>query len=45
LRIEVDEVKRRQQVDSVVETEFFQDLRAKARDMRRKDRSEEDESE
>jgi HAMP domain-containing protein len=45
LRVEVNEVKRRQQVDSVVETEFFRDLRAKARDMRRKDRGEEGESE
>lgn len=44
LRIEINEVKRRRQVDDVVETEFFQDLRAKARDMRRKDRGEEDES-
>jgi two-component system sensor histidine kinase ChiS len=45
LRIEVNEVKRRQQVDSVVETEFFRDLRAKARDMRRKHRGEKGESE
>jgi sensor histidine kinase YesM len=44
LRIEINEVKRRQQVDSVVDTEFFQDLRAKARDMRRKDKDEECES-
>jgi hypothetical protein len=42
LRIEVDEVKRRQQVASVVGTEFFQDLQAKARAMRRRDSEEPD---
>jgi hypothetical protein len=34
LRIEIDEVKRSQQVTDVVESEFFQDLRASARKMR-----------
>ncbi|HSN78454.1 MAG TPA: DUF3365 domain-containing protein [Anaerolineae bacterium] len=34
LRIEIDEVKRSQQVTDVVETEFFQDLQASARKMR-----------
>jgi CHASE3 domain sensor protein len=34
LRIEIDEVKRQKQVSEIVETDFFQDLRAKARRMR-----------
>jgi HAMP domain-containing protein len=34
LRIEIDESKRQQQVSEIVDTEFFQDLRAKARNMR-----------
>lgn len=34
LRIEIDEVKRQQQVDDIVETDFFRDLEAKARTMR-----------
>lgn len=34
LRIEIDEVKRKKQVSEIVESDFFQDLRAKARDMR-----------
>jgi HAMP domain-containing protein len=34
LRIEIDEVKRKRQVDEIVETDFFQDLQAKARTMR-----------
>lgn len=34
LRIEIDEVKRSQQVTEVVETDFFQDLQAAARKMR-----------
>jgi hypothetical protein len=31
LRIEIDEVKRQQQVSEIVETDFFQDLQARAR--------------
>jgi CHASE3 domain sensor protein len=34
LRIEIDEVKRQQQVREIVETDFFQDLQSKARVMR-----------
>jgi HAMP domain-containing protein/CHASE3 domain sensor protein len=34
LRIEIDEVKRQQQVREIVETDFFQDLQLKARAMR-----------
>jgi CHASE3 domain sensor protein len=34
LRIEIDEVKRQKQVDEIVETDFFQDLQAKARAIR-----------
>jgi GAF domain-containing protein len=34
LRIEIDEVKRQKQVSEIVDTDFFQDLRAKARAMR-----------
>jgi CHASE3 domain sensor protein/HAMP domain-containing protein len=36
LRIEIDQVKRQEQVSEIVETDFFQDLRAKARRMRRR---------
>jgi CHASE3 domain sensor protein/GAF domain-containing protein len=36
LRIEIDEVKLQQQVKETVETDFFQDLKAKARDIRRR---------
>ena len=36
LRIEVDELKREQQVDEIVETEFFQDLRIRASQLRRR---------
>ncbi|MFQ5615982.1 MAG: GAF domain-containing protein, partial [Anaerolineales bacterium] len=36
LRIKIDELKRQKQVDEIVETEFFQDLRARAREMRRR---------
>lgn len=36
LRIEVDELKREQQVDEIVETEFFQDLRVRASQLRRR---------
>jgi nitrate/nitrite-specific signal transduction histidine kinase len=31
LRIEIDEVKRKKQVNEIVESDFFQDLQAKAR--------------
>ncbi len=34
LRIEIDEVKRQKQVSEIVDTDFFQDLQAKARAMR-----------
>ncbi len=34
LRIEIDEVKRAKQVEEIVDTDFFQDLQAKARAMR-----------
>ncbi len=36
LRIEVDELKREQQVDEIVETEFFQGLRQRASQLRRR---------
>jgi transcriptional regulator with GAF, ATPase, and Fis domain len=36
LEIEIDEVKRQQQVTEIVETDFFQDLQSKARQMRRR---------
>lgn len=36
LRIEIDESKRQQQVSEIVETDFFQDLQAKARSIRRR---------
>ncbi len=39
LRIEIDEVKRQRQVTEIVETDFFQDLQAKARNIRRRGRS------
>lgn len=38
LRIEIDEAKRQQQVSEIVDTDFFQDLRAKARNLRRRGR-------
>jgi HAMP domain-containing protein len=34
LRIEIDEVKRKKQVEEIVDTDFFQDLQVKARTMR-----------
>jgi hypothetical protein len=34
LRIEIDEVKRQKQVSEIVDTDFFQDLQAKARAIR-----------
>jgi HAMP domain-containing protein len=40
LRIEIDEVKRQQQVDAIVETDFFRDLEAKARTMRERGKKE-----
>ncbi|MBN1935776.1 MAG: HAMP domain-containing protein, partial [Anaerolineae bacterium] len=36
LRIEIDQSKRQQQVSEIVESDFFQDLRTKARGMRRR---------
>lgn len=36
LRIEIDAVKREQQVEEIVETDFFRDLQAKAREMRQR---------
>jgi GAF domain-containing protein len=38
LRIEIDEVKRQQQVSAIVETDFFQNLRVKAQAMRNRNR-------
>jgi CHASE3 domain sensor protein len=38
LRIEIDEAKRQQQVSAIVETDFFQNLRAKAQAMRNRSR-------
>jgi hypothetical protein len=38
LRIEIDEARRQQQVSEIVDTDFFQDLRSKARDLRRRGR-------
>ena len=39
LRIEIDETKRQQQVSEIVDTDFFSELQAKAREMRRRSRS------
>ena len=39
LRIEIDEVKRQQQVSEIVDTDFFQDLQERARAMRARKRS------
>lgn len=39
LKIEIDEVKRKKQVSEIVESDFFQDLQAKARRMRSRGRS------
>jgi CRP-like cAMP-binding protein len=36
LRIEIDETKRKRQVDEIVESDFFQDIQARARELRRK---------
>jgi CHASE3 domain sensor protein/HAMP domain-containing protein len=38
LRIEIDEAKRQQQVSEIVDTDFFSELQAKARDIRRRHR-------
>ncbi|MFL5806682.1 MAG: HAMP domain-containing protein [Roseiflexaceae bacterium] len=38
LQIEIDDVKRQQQVEAIVETDFFQNLRAKAQAMRSRNR-------
>jgi nitrate/nitrite-specific signal transduction histidine kinase len=45
LRIEIDEAKLQQQVSETVETDFFQDLQAKARDIRRRRRQAREQSE
>ena len=39
LRIEIDQVKRQQQVEAIVSTDFFQNLRSKASAMRSRNRS------
>ncbi|MFQ5575499.1 MAG: hypothetical protein ACE5G8_00775, partial [Anaerolineae bacterium] len=36
LRIEIDEVMRKQEVGEIIESDFFQDLKSKARQMRRR---------
>jgi nitrate/nitrite-specific signal transduction histidine kinase len=41
LRIEIDDTKRKKQVSEIVESEFFQDLQAKSRAMRRRRSAEE----
>jgi len=38
LRIEIDEVKRQQQVAEITETDFFQDLKTRAEEIRRRGR-------
>lgn len=38
LRIEIDEVRQKKQVSEIVETDFFQDLRSKARSLRNRSR-------
>ncbi|MCB0195006.1 MAG: HAMP domain-containing protein [Anaerolineae bacterium] len=47
LRIEIDQAKKKQQVNEIVDTDFFQDLQAKARAMRNqaKERSKKDDPE
>jgi GAF domain-containing protein len=42
LQIEVNEVKRQQQVQEIVDSDFFQDLRTKARAIRKRGRAESD---
>jgi CRP-like cAMP-binding protein len=36
LKIEIDETKRKREVDEIVESDFFQDIQARARELRRK---------
>lgn len=36
LRIEIDQMKREQQVNEIVETDFFNELRQKAQDIRKR---------
>ena len=36
LKIEIDQSKREEQVEEIVESDFFQDLKAKAQDLRRR---------
>jgi GAF domain-containing protein len=38
LRIEIDAVKREQQVEEIIETDFFRDLQTKAKEMRQRGR-------
>jgi hypothetical protein len=40
LRIEIDENKRQEQVNEIVDSDFFQDLRAKARNLRNRQQPE-----
>lgn len=42
LRIEIDQVKKKQQVSEIVETDFFQDLQTKARAIRKQSRNRKD---
>lgn len=42
LRIEIDEIKRQEQIDDVVDSEFFKDLQSKARDLKKKDKGNSD---
>ncbi len=42
LRIEIDEIRRKQEVEQVVETDFFKDLQTKAGEMRRQRKSKSD---
>jgi hypothetical protein len=36
LKIEIDHTKRQEQVEEIVESDFFQDIKSKARDLRRR---------
>jgi len=45
VRIEIDETKRKQQVSEIVDSDFFVDLQAKARDIRRRHGKDPDETE
>lgn len=42
LHIEIDEIRRQKSVEEIVESDFFQDLQAKAREMRSQHRQEDD---